>query len=60
MYLGYRSTDEGKEKEAQRRFERAIPYNPNCTETLRELRAMSMRKGEVDKEKKGLFGKMYN
>jgi CheY-like chemotaxis protein len=56
LYLGYICKDEGSEKEAQRRFERAIQCNPNCTEALRELRLMSMRK---EKEKKGLFGKMF-
>ncbi len=57
LYLGYICKDEGNEKEAQRRFERAIQHNPNCTEALRELRLMSMRK---EKEKKGLFGKMFS
>lgn len=56
LFLGYVSKDDGNEKEAQRRFERAIQCNPNCTEALRELRLMSMRK---EKEKKGLFGKMF-
>ena len=60
LYLGYLSKDEGNEKEAQRRFERAILCNPNCTEALRELRLMGMRKGKAGKEKKGLFGKMFN
>ncbi len=57
LYLGYICKDEGNEKEALRRFERAIQCNPNCTEALREIRLMSMRK---DKEKKGLFGKMFS
>jgi len=60
LYLGYICKDEGNEKEAQRRFERAIQCNPNCTEALRELRLMSMRKGKAGKEKKGLFGKMFS
>jgi len=57
LYLGYVCKDEGNDKEAQRRFERAIQCNPNCTEALRELRLMNMRK---EKEKKGLFGKMFS
>ncbi len=57
LYLGYICKDEGNEKEAQRRFERAIQCNPNCTEALREIRLMGMRKS---KEKKGLFGKMFS
>lgn len=60
LYLGYLSKDEGNEKEAQRRFERAILCDPNCTEALRELRLMSMRKEKAEKEKKGLFGKMFS
>lgn len=57
LYLGYICKDEGNEKEALRRFERAIQCNPNCTEALREIRLMSMRK---EKEKKSLFGKMFS
>ncbi|NJC87195.1 MAG: response regulator [Desulfuromonas sp.] len=53
LYLGYISKSEGNDKEAQRRFERAIQYNPNCTEALRELRLMTMR--QEKQEKKGLF-----
>jgi len=60
LYLGYLSKDEGNEKEAQRRFERAILCDPNCTEALREMRLMSMRKEKAEKEKKGLFGKMFS
>lgn len=60
LYLGYICKDEGKETEAQRRFERAIQCNPNCTEALRELRLMSMRKEKAEKDKKGLFGKMFS
>jgi tetratricopeptide (TPR) repeat protein len=56
LYLGYICKDEGNEKEAQLRFERAILCTPNCTEALRELRLMSIRK---EKEKEGLFGKMF-
>ena len=44
LYLGYICKDEGNEKEAQLRFERALLCNPNGTEALRELRLMSMRK----------------
>lgn len=60
LYLGYLAKDEGNEKEAQRRFERAILCDPNCTEALRELRLMSMRKEKTQKEKKSLFGKMFS
>ncbi|TLM67162.1 MAG: response regulator [Deltaproteobacteria bacterium] len=53
LYLGYISKNDGNEREAQRRFERAIQCNPNCTEALRELRLMNMR--QEKQEKKGLF-----
>lgn len=53
LYLGFIDKSEGHEKEAQRRFERAIQCNPNCTEALRELRLMNMR--QEKQEKKGLF-----
>lgn len=60
LYLGYICKDEGNDKEAQRRFERAIQCNPNCTEALRELRLMNMRREKAEKERKGLFGKIFN
>ena len=60
LYLGYICKDEGNEKEAQRRFERAIQCNPNCTEALRALRLMNMREKKAEKDKKGLFGKMFS
>lgn len=53
LYLGYICKNEGNDKEAQRRFERAIQCNPNCTEALRELRLMKMR--QEKQEKKGLL-----
>ena len=57
LFLGYVCKDEGNKKEAQRCFKRAIQCNPNCTEALREIRLMSLRKG---KGEKGLFGKMFS
>ena len=57
LFLGYLCKDKGNEKEALRHFEKAIQVDPNCTEALREIRLMSMRK---EKEKKGLFGKMFS
>jgi len=60
LYLGYICKDDGKGKEAQRHFERAILYNPNCTEAQRELRLLSMRKSKVGEEKKNLFGRIFS
>ncbi|MDH4008722.1 MAG: tetratricopeptide repeat protein [Desulfuromonadales bacterium] len=59
LYLGYICKDQGQKSEAQSHFERAILYNPKCTEALRELRLMGMRKGQEGEEKKSLFGKMF-
>jgi CheY-like chemotaxis protein len=59
LFLGYLCKDEGNKKEAQRHFERAIKCDPNCTEALREIRLMGMRKEKTEKEKKGLFGKIF-
>ena len=59
LYLGYICKDQGQKNEAQRHFERAILYNPKCTEAMRELRLMGMRKGQEGEEKKNLFGKMF-
>jgi len=57
LFLGYLCKDKGNEKEARRHFEKAIQVDPNCTEALREIRLMSMRK---EKEKKGLLGRMFS
>ncbi len=59
LYLGHISKDEGNAKKAQRSFEKAIQCNPNCTEALRELRLLNMRKDKTENEKKGLFGKIF-
>jgi CheY-like chemotaxis protein/curved DNA-binding protein CbpA len=60
LYLGYICKDEGNDHEAQRRFERAIQCDPNCTEALRELRLMKMRKGKTRSKNKGVFGKIFS
>ncbi len=60
LYLGYICKDEGKSKEAQRHFERAVQQNPKSTEALRELRLLSMRKEKEEGEKKGLIGRMFS
>jgi tetratricopeptide (TPR) repeat protein len=57
LFLGYVCKDEGDETKALRLFKKAIKCNPNCTEALREIRLMSIRK---DKERKGLFGRMFS
>ncbi|MDH3997922.1 MAG: hypothetical protein OET90_03685, partial [Desulfuromonadales bacterium] len=60
LYLGYISKDQHDQTTARRSFERALRYNPNCTEALRELRLIQMRKEKkAEQEKKGLLGKMF-
>lgn len=57
LYLGYLLKEEGRAREAERRFELAIKCNPNCTEALRELRLINMRRSR--QEGGGLFGKFF-
>jgi len=60
LYLGYLLKEEGKTREAEKRFELAIQCNPNCTEALRELRLLNLRKEkEKENKPKGLFGKVF-
>ncbi len=58
FFLGHMLKDEGKEREAEKRFERAIQCNPNNTEALRELRLFQMRK-PADGKATSLLGKMF-
>lgn len=58
LFLGYLLKEEGKQREAEKRFELAIQCNPDCTEALRELRLSNLRK-EKEKKPKGLFNKMF-
>ena len=58
LYLGYILKEDGKEREAEKRFERAIQCNPNNTEALRELRLFQMRKPSAGKAA-SLLGKMF-
>lgn len=56
LYLGYLLKQEDREREAEKRFEIALKCNPHCTEALRELRLMNMRRPQ---EKTGLFSKVF-
>ncbi|PLY02170.1 MAG: hypothetical protein C0623_04065 [Desulfuromonas sp.] len=58
FYLGHMLKEEGKEREAEKRFERAIQCNPDNTEALRELRLFQMRKPRNGKAA-ALLGKMF-
>ena len=56
LYLGYLLKEEGRDREAEKRFELAIKCNPRCTEALRELRLINMRRGRSGG---GLFDKVF-
>lgn len=58
FFLGQMLKEEGKTREAEKRFERAIQCNPNNTEALRELRLSHMRKPSESKAA-SLLGKMF-
>ena len=58
LYLGYLNKEAGLEKAAEKAFELAIQCNPNCTEALRELRLLNLRR-EKEQKSKGLFGKVF-
>lgn len=56
LYLGYLLKEDGREREAEKRFEMAIKCNPRCTEALRELRLINMRRSRSGG---GLLGKVF-
>ncbi len=58
LYLGQMLKREGKEKEAERAFEKAIQCNPDCHEALRELRLLDLRR-KPEAERKGLLGRVF-
>ncbi len=57
VFLGSISKLEGREAEAEKQFRKALEYNSNCTEALREIRLINMRR-EKEKEK-GVFKKLF-
>lgn len=54
MYLGHVYQAQGKERQAEKSFEMAVQANPDCTEALRELRLINLRR-EQSAQHKGLF-----
>ncbi len=56
LYLGHVYQAEGKERQAEKSFEMAVQANPDCTEALRELRLINLRR-EQEPQAKGLFRK---
>lgn len=56
LYLGHVYQVQGKERQAEKSFEMAVQANPECTEALRELRLINLRR-EQTPQSKGLFKK---
>ncbi len=56
LYLGYVYLSLNKERQGEKSFEMAVQANPNCTEALRELRLINLRREQVP-ESKGIFKK---
>ncbi|MCD6580876.1 MAG: response regulator [Desulfuromusa sp.] len=56
LYLGQVYQSQDKERQAEKSFEMAVQANPDCTEALRELRLMNLRR-EREPQSKGLFKK---
>ena len=56
LYLGQVYQALGKERQAEKSFEMAVQANPNCTEALRELRLMNLRREQAP-QSKGMFKK---
>ncbi len=56
LYLGHVYQSQKKERQAEKSFEMAVQANPDCTEALRELRLINLRR-EQTPQSKGLFKK---
>ena len=56
LYLGQVYQSLGKERQAEKSFEMAVQANPDCTEALRELRLMNLRREQAP-QSKGMFKK---
>ncbi|MEE4252776.1 MAG: response regulator [Desulfuromusa sp.] len=56
LYLGQVYQALGKERQAEKSFEMAVQANPDCTEALRELRLMNLRREQAP-QSKGMFKK---
>ncbi len=56
LYLGHVYQAQKKERQAEKSFEMAVQANPECTEALRELRLINLRREQAP-QSKGLFKK---
>ncbi len=59
LYLGYLLRADDKGPEAERAFETALQCNPDCTEALRELRLIDLRRKQEAKPK-GMLKRFFN
>ncbi len=57
LYLGHVYHAQGKERQAEKAFEMAVQANPECTEALRELRLINLRREQQQPQSKGIFKK---
>ncbi len=53
LYLGHVYQAQNRDKQAEKSFEMAVQANPRCTDALRELRLINLRREEP--QSKGLF-----
>ncbi|MCW8893721.1 MAG: response regulator [Deltaproteobacteria bacterium] len=60
LYLGHVYHVQGKERQSEKSFEMAVQANPDCTEALRELRLINLRREQAPPQSKGLFKKFIN
>ncbi len=56
LYLGHVYQSQKKERQAEKSFEMAVQADPGCTEALRELRLINLRREQAP-ESKGIFKK---
>lgn len=59
LYLGHIYQVQGKDRHSEKSFELAVQANPNCTEALRELRLINLRREQAS-HSKGLFKKFIH
>ena len=57
LYLGHVYHALDKQRQAEKSFEMAVQANPDCTEALRELRLINLRREQAAPQSKGLFKK---
>lgn len=51
LYLGHIYQVQGKDRQAEKSFEMAVKANPDCTEALRELRLINLRREQTAQSK---------